>query len=116
MRADRVAALVERGFANNTIFSPTSRNILRGLSLETVCELAPQVGLKVVEKDIQPYDVITADEAWLTTTPYCMAPCTKINGIPIGSGQPGPLFQKMLTSWSGHVGLDIATQIMGSVP
>jgi len=101
---------------NSTIFSPTSRNILRGLSLETVCELAPQVGLKVVEKDIQPYDVITADEAWLTTTPYCMAPCTKINGIPIGNGQPGPLFQKMLTAWSERVGLDIATQIMGSVP
>jgi branched-chain amino acid aminotransferase len=77
-----------------TIISPTTRNILWGVSLQTVKELAPQIGMEFVEKDFQPYDVVNADEAWLTTTPYCMAPCTKINNTPIGDGKPGPWFKK----------------------
>ncbi|MCH8891484.1 MAG: aminotransferase class IV [Myxococcales bacterium] len=48
-----------------TIYSPTSRNILEGVSLVTVRELAPGLGLDWVEKELQPYDVVNADEAWL---------------------------------------------------
>lgn len=95
-----------------TIISPTTRNILWGVSLQTVKELAPGIGLDFVEKDFQPYDVVNADEAWLTTTPYCIAPCVKINGIPIGDGKPGPWFKKMIAAWSTCVGLDIEAQIM----
>ena len=70
--------------------------------------------MEFIEKDFQPYDVINADEAWLTTTPYCMAPCTKINNIPIGDGKPGPWFKKMLAAWSERVGMDIEAQVMKS--
>lgn len=97
-----------------TIVSPTSRNILAGVSLQTVRELAQEIGMDFVERDFQPYDVVNADEAWLTTTPYCMAPCTRINGIPIGDGKPGPWFRKMLSAWSALAGLDIEAQVMGS--
>ncbi|MCB1277727.1 aminotransferase class IV [Prosthecobacter sp.] len=96
----------------NTIISPTTRNILCGVSLQTVKELAPQIGMEFVEKDFQPYDVVIADEAWLTTTPYCMAPCTKINNTPIGDGKPGPWFQEMLAAWSALAGLDIMAQVL----
>lgn len=94
-----------------TIYSPTSRNILGGISLQTVRELAAKLGLDWVEKDLQIYDVVNADEAWLTTTPYCIAPATRINGIFIGEGQAGPLFHEMQSAWSELVGLDIAAQI-----
>jgi branched-subunit amino acid aminotransferase/4-amino-4-deoxychorismate lyase len=96
----------------NTIISPTTRNILWGVSLQTVKELAPSIGMEFIEKDFQPYDVINADEAWLTTTPYCLAPCTKINNIPIGDGKPGPWFKKMIAAWGARVGSDIAAQVM----
>ncbi|HRH96668.1 MAG TPA: aminotransferase class IV, partial [Prosthecobacter sp.] len=95
-----------------TIISPTTRNILWGVSLQTVKELAPQIGMEFVEKDFQPYDVINADEAWLTTTPYCMAPCTKINTTPIADGKPGPWFKKMILAWSERVGTNIEAQVM----
>ncbi len=99
---------------NRTIYSPPLRNILEGISLCTVRDLAFQVGLSFVEKDMQTYDVVNGDEVWLTTTPYCMAPCTKINGIPIGNGKPGPLFDKMITMWGDLVGMDIRQQILES--
>lgn len=98
--------------ADRTIYSPTTRNILQGVSLLTVRELAAERGFDWIEKDLQPYDVANADEAWLTTTPYCIAPCTRFNSAPVGSGRPGPLYKELLTAWSGRVGLDIERQIL----
>lgn len=97
---------------DQTIISPTTRNILWGISLQTVKELAAGLGMEFLERDFQPYDVVNADEAWLTTTPYCIAPCTRINGIPIGDGKPGPSFKSMVAAWSRLVGMDIEAQIM----
>jgi branched-chain amino acid aminotransferase len=96
-----------------TIISPSPRNILGGVSLQTVRELAAKIGMEFIERDFQPYDVVNADEAWLTTTPYCMAPCTRINTTLIADGKPGPRFKEMLNAWSELVGLDIETQVLG---
>jgi branched-subunit amino acid aminotransferase/4-amino-4-deoxychorismate lyase len=97
-----------------TIYTPRPRNILHGVSLDTVAQLAPKAGLELVERDIQVYDVVNADEAWLTTTPYCIAPVSRINGTPIGDGRPGPLWRRMLELWSDEVGLDVHEQVMTS--
>ena len=96
---------------DNTVYSPTSRNILGGVSMATVRELSDELGWSWVEKDLQVYDVANADEAWLTTTPYCAAPCTKINNTPIGTGKPGPMYQQLMDAWSKRVGMDILGQI-----
>jgi branched-chain amino acid aminotransferase len=94
------------------IVSPTTRNTLPGISRATVFELAAQLGIDFVERDSQPYQAINADEAFLTSTPYCMMPVTKINGIPIGDGKPGPIFRRLLDAWSKLVGVDIERQIL----
>ncbi|UCH24664.1 MAG: aminotransferase class IV [Trueperaceae bacterium] len=101
--------------AGRTVYAPTSRNILEGVSMVTVRELAKDLGLAWVEKDLQPYDVINADEAWLTSTPYGLAPCTKINGVAIGDGKPGPIYHELSAAWSRLVGLDIEAQVLGTV-
>ncbi|MAE60784.1 MAG: branched-chain amino acid aminotransferase, partial [Planctomycetaceae bacterium] len=65
-----------------------------------------------VAQDLQLYDVIQADEAWLPSTPYCIAPCTRVNTLPIGDGQPGPRWRRMMDVWSNHVGMDILAQLL----
>ncbi|MXY99033.1 MAG: branched-chain amino acid aminotransferase, partial [Gemmatimonadetes bacterium] len=97
--------------ADDTIYTPTSRNILEGVSLVTLREMAPELGLGWVEKELQPYDAVNAGEAWLTSTPYCLAPCTRINDTPIGDGRPGPQFGRAMEAWSRRVGMDILAQI-----
>jgi branched-chain amino acid aminotransferase len=77
-----------------------------------VIELAGRLGMPFVERDIQVFDVLNADEAFLTSTPYCLMPVTKVNGVPIGDGPPGPLFRRLLTVWGEEVGLDIERQIV----
>jgi len=99
--------IVEKG----TIVSPTTRNILPGISRQTVAELAQELGIPFVERDFQAFNVINADEAFTTSTPYCLLPVTKINGLPIGSGKPGPIFEKILNAWSARVGVDIRRQM-----
>ena len=97
---------------DGVIYSPEGRNILRGISRDYVMkELAPQLGIAVVEKNLDPYDVYTADEAFMTGTPFCMLPVTRINGDKIGDGQVGPVFQRVLDAWSANTGVDIAGQI-----
>lgn len=97
---------------DNVLISPEGRNILRGISREYVMqELAPRLNIQVVERNIDSYDVHTADEAFMTGTPFCMLPVTRLNGLSIGSGKVGPVFNKILGAWSDAVGVDIPRQI-----
>jgi branched-chain amino acid aminotransferase len=99
--------IVERG----TIVSPSLTNTLPGISRDTVIELAGRLGIPFEVRDIQVHSVVNADEAFTTSTPYCLLPVTKINGIPIGAGEPGPIWKKLMTAWSHEVGVDITSQI-----
>jgi hypothetical protein len=38
---------------------------------------------------------------------------TKINGVVIADGRPGPVFAQLMAAWSDRVGLDIVGQIHG---
>ncbi len=96
---------------DGTIISPPTRNILPGISRQTVIELAAELGIPFVERDFQTYDVCNADEAFETTTPFCLMPVTKINNIPIGNGKPGPVGLRLLDAWGATVGLDIVAQM-----
>lgn len=97
---------------DNTIITPEPRNILRGISREYVLdELAPQLGLKVVEKNIEPYDMHTAQEAFMTGTPFCLLPVTSLDGLSIGNGLPGPITKALLDRWSKNTGVHIVLQI-----
>lgn len=99
--------IVERG----TIVSPTTTNILPGISRATVIEFAAKLNIPFVERDIQLYNALNAEEAFLTSTPYCLMSVTKINGVPIGDGRPGSVARGLLAAWSDAVGLDIERQI-----
>lgn len=96
---------------DNSIITPEPRNILRGISRAYIFELAQKLGLSCSEKNIEPYDVITADEAFMTGTPFCILPVSSLNNIPIGNGPMGNITRQLLETWSSEVGVDIVGQI-----
>jgi branched-chain amino acid aminotransferase len=96
---------------NGQVLTPEGRNILRGISRAYVMELCQEMHVPCKEVNIDPYDVYTADEAFMTGTPFCMLPVTSLNSVPIGAGKPGPVFESILSKWSEKVGLDIKAQI-----
>ena len=97
---------------DGVLITPEGRNILRGISRAYIInELAKAVGMEVLEKNIEPFDVHTADEAFMTGTPFCMLPVTKLNSIPIGNGKVGQGFNKLINQWSENTGVNIIRQI-----
>ena len=97
---------------DGTVFTPEGRNILRGVSRAYIIEeLCPQLKLPMIEKNIEPYDVYTADEAFMTGTPFCMLPVTSLNSISIGKGKVGPIFSRLINQWSQNTDVDIIKQI-----
>ena len=100
---------------HGAVISPTARNTMRGISRQNVIELCAKLQIVFTEREFQVHDVINADEAFLTTTPYGIAPVTRINGLNIGNGKPGPLFNRIASAWSEQVGFDILEQNCPSV-
>ena len=74
-------------------------------------ELCSKLNIHVIEKNIEPYDVYNADEAFMTGTPFCMLPVTKLNNVNIGNGKVGNIYKKILKKWSSNTGVDIEKQI-----
>ena len=101
--------IVESG----TIVSPTTRNTLPGVSRQVVIELAGKLRIPFLERDVSLSAAMGANEAFLSSTPYCLLPVCAINGVVIGDGKPGRVFQRLLDSWSKMVGVDIRQQIVG---
>ena len=97
---------------DGVVITPEGRDVLRGVSREYVMsELCASLGIPVIEKNIEPYDVYAADEAFITGTPFCMLPVTSLNGLDIGDGNVGSIFSKIINLWSKNMDVDIAKQI-----
>lgn len=97
---------------DGTLQTPTTENCLAGVSRQTALMLAEELGIPHRESRLQMYDLYTADEVFFTSTPYCIMPATRFNGLPVGNGEVGPITQRLLSAWSDLVGLDIVEQAM----
>ena len=95
---------------NSELATPSTDNCLAGISRQTVLELAVELGIPVRETRLQTYDLYTAEEVFFTSTPYCIMPATRFNGLAIGDGQVGPVARRLLAAWSERVGVDIIAQ------
>ena len=92
---------------NGVIRSPRDTTTLQGVSRGMVFDLASQLNIPLVEEDLQPYDLYTADEAFFASSGFCVLPVTKVDNREVADGKPGPITQQLLAAWSEAVGVDI---------
>lgn len=92
------------------LYTPGTSNILVGISRQVVIALARELGIEVVEADLTLYEAYNAQEAFWTTSSYCLLPISMIDGRPIGESYPGPMAGQLLKLWSEKVGVDIVGQ------
>jgi branched-chain amino acid aminotransferase len=92
---------------------PISAGALVGITRQVVMELAAQRKIAVRESNLTRYDLMTADEVFLTGTAAEIVPVVSMDGRTIGSGQPGPLalkltedFRKLTCSEGTPIGAD----------
>jgi len=107
--ADEAFLLDERGFVvegtisniflvkHGTIYTPPKEApILLGLTRNLVIKLAKQSAFHVVEKNITPKEIYTADECFITFSGAGIVPITRIWNKKIGSGKCGNITESLI--------------------
>jgi branched-chain amino acid aminotransferase len=86
---------------NGRIYTPPSyTGALPGITADAVKELAKSLGYEVIEKNITPYELFTADEVFFTGTAAEIIPVREINKRQIGNGKPGPITKRLMEEFS----------------
>jgi branched-chain amino acid aminotransferase len=72
-----------------------SAGILHGITRESVLRICANLGYEVAERDITPFELVTADEVFLAGTKGEIIAVGTISGYRIGSGGVGPMTRKV---------------------
>jgi branched-chain amino acid aminotransferase len=79
------------------VLTPTSEaGLLEGITRAFLFDVGKDIGIDVREATLFPRDLVTADEAFITSTTRELSPVTSIDGRPIGSGKVGAVTKRML--------------------
>lgn len=89
---------------NGMLFTPSmDADILSGITREVLLELAPGIGLTVVEGEFDRKALAAADEAFLTSTSREIVPITKFDGVGVGDGVPGVLTKRLWAAYRAAI-------------
>lgn len=94
------------------LFTPSARTVLGGITRDTLFEIAAGLGIEVVEGAFTPFDVYTADEAFLSGTSGSITPVSRLNGTAPKLGVPGPVTLRLIAAWNEMVGIDYVAQAL----
>lgn len=88
---------------------PPVYECLNGLTLDTCCSLARQMGLEVEERRLTLYDLINADETFICTSSFQLLPVASVDGIPLDH-QKHDVYHRLLSLYFDLVGMDFVAQ------
>ncbi|MCC7528224.1 MAG: aminotransferase class IV [Candidatus Melainabacteria bacterium] len=84
---------------NKLVVSPSSPNVLPGITKLLVIELAKQAGVQIVEDAVCQSAIFDMDEVFLSATPEEVLPVVTIDGRSIGRGNPGPITKRLIQAY-----------------
>lgn len=98
---------------DGALVTPRDDYVLAGVTRDTVFELADDLGIPYERADIAPYDAYNADEAFITSTSFCICPVRSVSGVAMDSGGvPGPITKRLTDAFSARVGVDFVQQYL----
>jgi len=75
--------------------APQDNLILLGITYDLVTKLAAEGAIKLEIRPIPEAELRNADEVWLSSSTKEVLAVTTLDGKPVGSGKPGPVFKRM---------------------
>jgi branched-chain amino acid aminotransferase len=78
---------------------PPSAGALLGITRAVVIELADKLNVKVTEPNLTRYELMTAEECFLTGSAAEIVPVVALDGRAIGAGKPGPVTLKLMAEF-----------------
>lgn len=95
---------------------PNRRNVLPGVSMQTALGLAESLNIPIDEGSYIQRDLYSADEAFISSTRFCILPVATINGMRLGDPVPGTITTALLEAWRSKVGIDFVRQALSQLP
>jgi D-alanine transaminase len=78
------------------IFAPPNNHlVLPGTTNDVVMELARKAKMPLALRELTEDEVRAADEIWLTSATKEVLAVSRLDGKPVGSGKPGPVYKRM---------------------
>ncbi len=85
---------------NGVVLAPPKNNlVLEGIRYGLIEELCQQLGIGFTLRPIRCAEVFTADEVLLSSATKEVLPVTLIDGKPVGSGLPGPVYARLYQAY-----------------
>lgn len=78
---------------------PNSHSILPGTTRDAALSLATNV-MPVEIRSVSIDELRAADEVWISAATRDVLPVTRVDGAPIGTGRPGPAWQRMADAFA----------------
>ena len=85
--------------SGETVLAPPTATNLKGITRETVLELAAGLGIRSDEKPFTLFDVWTASEAFICGTAAEIVPVVSVDDRTIGSGSTGPITSRIIAAY-----------------
>ena len=82
---------------------PLSHHILPGITRNYVLQLAASAGIPTEEGYFGREELVSADEAFITSTGVEVMPVVKVDEDVIGHGAPGPLTRALQQAYEGKI-------------
>jgi D-alanine transaminase len=81
---------------------PRDNLILMGITYDLLVQLAREGALELEMRPVPEPELRSADEVWLSSSTKEVLAVTTLDGKPVGSGKPGPLFKRMHALFQEH--------------
>ncbi|MGI4777652.1 MAG: D-amino acid aminotransferase [Janthinobacterium lividum] len=75
--------------------APKSKHVLEGIRYELIRELCEEEGIAYDLRPVGEAELRGADELILSSASKEVLPVTRLDGQPVGSGEPGPVFARL---------------------
>lgn len=82
--------------------SPSDNEVLPGITRELILELLQAGGIAFREEKIPAAMLTAADEIWIASSTWEIVPVIQLDDKPVGSGQPGPVWQQALQLYQDY--------------
>lgn len=96
------------------LWTPRAETTLPGVAQGEIIRLARELGFGTQRGNLSLDDIQQADEAFLTSSTYCLLPVASLDGQSIGQKLPGEVTEMLTTRWSQELGLDFRQQALQS--
>ena len=81
---------------------PRSHKILPGTTRSVMEEVAVRAGVSYQAARVSEQQLRSADEVWLSAATREVQPVTRLDGKPVGTGKPGPIWRRIHEEWQRY--------------